>query len=85
MTDFTPAYHNTGITIAYLSQFLKSNAILAFSVNNLLGNDQVFGYRYADNNTREAITPLAKRFFFLGLFLNWGVDKRSKTLNDLMN
>jgi vitamin B12 transporter len=85
MTDFTPAYHNTGVTIAYLGNFFKSNSILAFSVSNLLGNEQIFGYRYTDKNTREAITPLAQRFFYVGLFLNWGVDKRSKTINDLLN
>ncbi|MCU0467435.1 MAG: TonB-dependent receptor [Arcicella sp.] len=85
LTDFTPAYHNTGMTIAYLSNFLKAKSVLAFTVSNLLGNEQVFSYRYASDNTREAITPLARRFFYLGLFLNWGVDKRSKTINDLLN
>jgi vitamin B12 transporter len=85
MTDFTPAYHNTGMTIAYLSTFFKAKSVLAFSVSNLLGNEQIFSYRYANDLTREAITPLARRFFFLGLFLNWGVDKRSKTINDLLN
>jgi vitamin B12 transporter len=85
LSDFTPAYHNTGITVAYLSSFLKAKSVLAFTVSNLLGNEQIFSYRYTDNYTREAISPLARRFFFLGLFLNWGVDKRSKTINDLMN
>lgn len=84
LTDKTPAYHNIGTTIAYLTHMGKANATLAFSANNLLGSQQIFGYQYTSPNTRDAITPLAKRFYYLGLFINWGIDKRSKTLNDLL-
>jgi hypothetical protein len=84
MTDRTPAYHNVGATIAYLSHFGKANTTFAFSANNLLGSQQVFGYQYSSASAREAVTPLARRFYYLGLFINWGIDKRSKTLNDLL-
>jgi vitamin B12 transporter len=85
LADRTPAYHNLGATVAYLTHIGKGNATLAFSANNLLGSQQVFGYTYPSPAVREAITPLAKRFYYLGLFINWGIDKRSKTLNDLMS
>ncbi|GAB3977566.1 TonB-dependent receptor [Spirosoma terrae] len=84
MTDKTSAYHNVGATIAYLTHLGKANTTLAFSANNLLGSQQVFGYQYTSLNSREAVMPLAKRFYYLGLFINWGIDKRSKTLNDLL-
>ena len=84
LSDRTPAYHNMGMTVAYLGRFFKSNSTLAFSVNNLLGSQQVFSYQYSTPAERVAVTPLAKRFYYLGLFLNWGTDKRTKTLNSLL-
>lgn len=83
LTDRTPAYHNVGATVAYLTHIGKGSATLAFSANNLLGTRQVFGYNYLSPTVREAITPLAKRFYYIGLFVNWGTNKRSKILNDL--
>ena len=85
LTDRTTAYHNVGLTIAHLSNWFNGNSILALSVNNLLGSQQVFGYQYGqvDPTLRTAITPLARRFYFIGLFMNWGIDRRQKTLNDL--
>ncbi|AUD04438.1 TonB-dependent receptor [Spirosoma pollinicola] len=79
MTNYTPAYHNVGLTVAYLSHFFRANSTLAFSVSNLLGSQQIFGYRYNSPTERVAITPLATRFFYLGLFLNWGTAGRAKT------
>lgn len=84
LADRTPAYHNVGLTVAYLGRFFKSNSTLAFSVNNLLGSQQVFNYQYNSPAERIAVTPLAKRFFYLGLFLNWGTDKRTKNINSLL-
>jgi vitamin B12 transporter len=81
LTDRTPAYHNVGLTVAYLSRFFKSNSTLAFSVSNLLGSQQVFGYKYNGLTERVASTPLATRFFYVGLFLNWGTAQPTKTGN----
>ena len=53
------------------------------SVTNVLGSNQVFGYNYSYNgNYKEAITPVAPRFFFLGVFLSWGVDRRQDAINN---
>lgn len=84
LADRTPAYHNVGMTVAYLGRFFKSNSTLAFSVNNLLGSTQIFNYQYNTPTDRVAVTPLARRFFYVGLFLNWGTDKRPKTLNSIL-
>lgn len=85
LTDRTPVYQNLGLTVAWLGKLFRSNSILAFSMNNVLGNRQIFGYRYYSLTDREAITPMAPRFYYLGLFLNWGVDKRAQTVNNLLN
>ncbi|MFD1816473.1 Outer membrane receptor proteins, mostly Fe transport [Pseudarcicella hirudinis] len=87
MKDKTIDYHNIGLTVAHLATVFKANAIIVGTVSNLLGNEQVFGYKYSaiDFSKRQAITPMASRFFYLGIFLNWGIDKREKTMNDFLN
>ena len=71
MADRTIDYHSLGINGAYLRQIKNCFAVLAFSVTNVIGNDQIFGYRYSyDLQRSAAVTPPAKRFFFVGLFIS---------------
>ncbi|MBD2754083.1 TonB-dependent receptor [Spirosoma validum] len=86
MTDRTADYHNLGVTLAHLTRFLGSNALWVMSANNLLGSQQIFDYQYStiDPSRRQAVTPLASRFYYVGLFLSWGIDKRQKTIDDLL-
>jgi hypothetical protein len=71
MNGKTRDYHSLGFNWAYL---LSDQKILYFSVTNVLGNKNVFGYEYANtanakgNFDRRAITPTADRFFFIGFF-----------------
>ncbi len=76
-------YHNLGFSMNWLTNVFKSYAVVVASVTNVLGSDQVFGYNYSYNgNYKEAITPVAPRFFFLGVFLSWGVDRRQDAINN---
>jgi carboxypeptidase-like protein len=85
MTERTIDYHSLGINGAYLRQIKNCFAVLAFSVTNTIGNKQVFGYRYSyDYQRSAAITPPAKRFYFVGLFLSFG-QNRSKEVIDNNN
>jgi hypothetical protein len=85
MSDKTIDYHSLGINGAYLRQIKNCFAVLAFSVTNVIGNDQIFGYRYSYDYQRiAAVTPPAKRFFFVGLFLSFG-QNRSKEVIDNNN
>jgi len=85
MSDKTIDYHSLGINGAYLRQIKNCFAVLAFSVTNVIGNDQIFGYRYSyDYQRSAAVTPPAKRFFFVGLFLSFG-QNRSKEVIDNNN
>jgi hypothetical protein len=53
----------------------------------VLGSKQVFAYRYTSHANAnggyasEAITPLAKRFIFLGAYLSIGSDRRKDILD----
>ncbi len=85
MSDKTIDYHSLGINGAYLRQIKNCFAVLAFSVTNTIGNEQIFGYRYSYDGIRSAaVTPPAKRFFFVGLFLSFG-QNRSKEVIDNNN
>ncbi len=82
----TRGYNNLSASWAYL---LTSQKILYFSVSNVLGTDNVFGYRYAaaaggdGTYRRQAIGQQADRFFFIGLFWTISDDGKSNQLRNL--
>ena len=85
MNGKTKSYSNLSFNWAYL---LTQQKILYFSVSNVLGTQNIFGYNYADTLNangvydRKAVTPTADRFFFVGFF--WTIsDKKSD--NQLKN
>lgn len=71
----TRVYQDLSFNMAYLP---TPELIIYFSATNLLGQDQVFGYRYANTPDEagsfqsEAIRLPAKRFVFIGCFLTIG-------------
>jgi hypothetical protein len=82
----TIPYHSMSFSVNYLpnigKQGSKNFVVWVFSVNNVIGNNQVFGYNYtADGTRKEPIVPTAKRFFFLGCFLSFGVDRTDDVIN----
>jgi len=82
----TRDFNNLSFNWAYL---LSAQKILYFSVSNVLGTKNVFGYEYANtpNNegffNRRAITPTADQFFFVGFFWTISDDKKSNQLDNL--
>jgi vitamin B12 transporter len=87
MFDRTIDYHSLGLQANYLKTFGNVNAVFILNVSNALGSKQVFGYRYAsraDVNgeyASEAVTPMAKRFVFVGMYLSIGSDRRKSILD----
>ncbi len=77
-------YHDLSFNMAYLP---VPSVVIYFSATNLLGQDQVFGYRFADAPNEsgvlasEAIKLPAKRFLFLGCF--WTIGAFNKQLENL--
>ena len=86
MNSKTPFYQDLSFNWAYL---LTSQKILYFSMTNVLGANQVFGYDYARNPNsngiyeRKEINPLASSFFFLGFFWTITKDKKDNQLKNL--
>lgn len=79
----TRDFHNLGFSANYVTKIKTAFAVLVASATNMLGNDNVYGYNYSYNGLhKEAITPPAKRFFFIGVFLSWGVDKTQDAINN---
>lgn len=86
MNGKTKSYNSLSLSWAYL---LSQQKILYFSVSNVLGNDNVFGYQYANSRDlsgqfqRQAIGQPADRFFFVGFFWTISQDKKSNQLDNL--
>ena len=86
LNNKTKNYNSVSLNWAYL---IDQQKILYFSVNNVLGTQNVFGYNYKNtaepngNFNRQAITPNADRFFFVGFFWTISDNKKSNQLDNL--
>ncbi|MBT9393133.1 TonB-dependent receptor [Hymenobacter sp. NST-14] len=83
MADRTINFNNLGLSICYLPKIGKSFSVIALTFSNILGNQQVFGYTYSrlDPQLRTPITPTNNPFVFLGLFMNFGVDRTNDVID----
>ncbi len=86
MNGKTKSYSNLSFSWAYL---LTQQKILYFSISNILGTQNIFGYNYADTQNsvgvfeRKAVTPTADRFFFVGFFWTISDNKKDNQLKNL--
>ncbi len=82
-TDWTNALN---LNLAYL---ISPQKILFVSASNVLGGNDVFGYRYANapdatgTFQRDAIRPPAGQFIFVGFFWTFSEDKSKNMLEQL--
>jgi vitamin B12 transporter len=61
----------------------KTFVVLFASMSNVLGYNSIYGYHYSFNGqTKQPITPPANRFYFVGCFLSWGVDRTQDAINN---
>ncbi|HXB90774.1 MAG TPA: TonB-dependent receptor [Puia sp.] len=61
----------------------KTFVVLFASVSNILGYNAVYGYNYSySGQYKQPITPPANRFYFIGCFLSWGVDRSQDAINN---
>lgn len=76
LTDKASNYNDLSLNISYLTHLWDQFTIIYFSVSNVLGADNVFGYNYSARPGSDgmydawAVTPGAKRFWFLGMFIS---------------
>ena len=86
LSEKTKSYNNLSVNWAYL---LSQQKILYFSISNVAGFNNVYGYQYTnspDTNgvfDRRAIRPTADTFFFVGFFWTISKDKSSNQLDNL--
>ncbi len=83
----TIPYNNLGFSANYVPQAgnpkAKTFVVIVASVTNVLNSRQVFGYNYNhDGSIKQAINPPAQRFFFIGCFLSWGVNRTQDAINN---
>jgi outer membrane receptor for ferrienterochelin and colicin len=86
MNSKTRNYNSLSFNWAYL---ISQQKIIYFSVSNVFGSKNVFNYDYAktagknDIFERQAITPAADRFFFIGFFWTISSNKSKNQLDYL--
>jgi hypothetical protein len=82
----TIPYNSLSISVNYLPNIFKKGAgrftVFVFSYTNVLGSDQVYGYKYSYNGYRkEEIIPPTKSFVYIGAFFSFGVDRSQDVIN----
>lgn len=89
MTDRTINFHNFSLSANYIKTIKKAFTVFVLSVSNPFGFKQEYGYNYAtaDLNKdgslyRKAITPAARQFIFLGMFMSWGIDRTQEAIDN---
>ena len=83
----TKPYHNLGFSTNYVPSIGKPNAktfwVLVLSITNVFGYDPVFNYNYSNNGlVKQPVGLPAKRFYFIGAFFSWGVDRTQDAINN---
>lgn len=80
-------FNSLSFSVNYLPNVFKKGAtkftVFVFSITNVLGTRQVYGYTYSYNGLRkEAIVPPTKTFVYIGAFFSFGVDRSQDAINN---
>lgn len=76
MSRTSPNYSELGVNLSYLTSILGNFTIVHFSISNLLGRENILGYRRVPLSEGESrpslvtIAPDVKQFMFLGIFIS---------------
>lgn len=69
--DRTNTYNNLSVNISKMTKVLGRSSVVYASLENILGEDHIFGYHYLpDNSGRIPIRPSSVRSFFIGFFIS---------------
>jgi vitamin B12 transporter len=82
----TIPYNSLSFSVNYLPDVFKKGGkkftVFVFSITNVLGSKQVYGYNYSYNGLRkEAVIPTTKTFVYIGAFFSFGVDRSEDVIN----
>jgi len=83
----TKDYNSLNFSAEYVPGISNPKArtfiVLFASVSNVLGYNSVYGYNFSYSGMyKQPITPPANRFYFIGCFLSWGVDRTQDAINN---
>lgn len=83
----TKGFNSLSFSINYLPNIAKTGAnkfsVFVFSITNVLGSNNVYGYNYSyDGKNKQPVLPPSKRFFYLGCFLSFGIDRTQDAINN---
>jgi hypothetical protein len=82
MKDRTKTLNTLSVNVNYLTSIGKAFTVFVFTMTNVLGNDQEYGFRYSsDKLRRNMVGPMAPRFFYLGMFMSFGIDRRQEQID----
>jgi len=71
--DRSKSYNNLSGNIAIVLNLFKNYTVIFFSIDNIPGFSNVYGYRYStDGKVSSAVLPPSLRFAFLGIFISLG-------------
>ena len=85
----TKDFNSLSLSANYLPNIGQAKAkrfsVIVFSVNNVLGANNIYSYNYSYNGlNKQAVTPPSKRFYYLGWFISFGIDRTESTINNLI-
>ncbi|MEO6314215.1 MAG: TonB-dependent receptor [Chitinophagaceae bacterium] len=80
-------FNSLNFSMEYVPSVGKTNAksfvVWFASISNILGYNAVYGYNYSYNGMiKQPIIPTANRFYFIGCFISWGVDRTQDAINN---
>ena len=83
----TKDYSSFNFSMEYIPTLGKQNTktfvVIFASMTNVFGYSPVFGYNYSFSGlVKQPIEPPASRFYFIGCFLSWGVDRTQDAINN---
>lgn len=81
--SMTPSFNSVGANASYLTHINGWYSVIVFAVGNVLGNSNIYTYRYsADGTYKQEVTSPALRTFFVGLFMSIGTDRSKEVVNN---
>ena len=84
MSQKTMDYNSAGVSVSYLTSIRKAFTVFVLSVSNAGNFKQVYGYHYSTDGLRkDEITPNIPRFVYVGMFMNFGIDRRQDVIDNL--
>lgn len=83
----TKDYNDLSLSLNYLPSIGKKDAksfsVFVLSVTNVPGFKNIYSYNFsADGSRKIAVVPASKRFYYLGYFVSFGIDRTQDAIDN---